>query len=130
MVNFRQLTAEIGWRVWGTPANFNRCRILALLLQRCSLLEANQTLHDVWPSSGLVRYIYIFRDSWEFCQVQTSLCVQVLHSPILAALLHGTRAVGVSQSLRHATRNGITDLLQKAPIFGRAAITLGMRPAF
>jgi len=23
MVNFGPLTAEIGWRVWGTPANFN-----------------------------------------------------------------------------------------------------------
>jgi len=22
MVNFGPLTAEIGWRVWGTPANF------------------------------------------------------------------------------------------------------------
>jgi len=36
----------------------------------------------------------------EFCQVQNSLCVQVLRSPILAALLHGTRVVGVSQTLR------------------------------
>jgi len=26
----------------------------------------------------------------EFCQVQNSLCVRVLHSPILAALLHFT----------------------------------------
>jgi len=34
----------------------------------------------------------------EFCQVQNSLCIQVLHSPILAALLHGTRVVGVSQT--------------------------------
>jgi len=32
--------------------------------------------------------------------VQNSLCVQVLRSSILAALLHGTRAVGVSQTLR------------------------------
>jgi len=47
---------------------------------------------------------------WEFCQVQNSLCVPVLHSPILAALLHDTRAVGVSQTLRRGTRNGITEL--------------------
>jgi len=42
----------------------------------------------------------------EFCQVQNSLCVQVLHYPILAALLHGTRAVGVNQTVAwylHAT---------------------------
>jgi len=29
--------------------------------------------------------------------MQNSLCVQVLRSPILAALLHGTGAVGVGQ---------------------------------
>jgi len=34
------------------------------------------------------------------CQVQNSLCAQVLPSPILAALLHRTPAAGVSQTLR------------------------------
>jgi len=38
----------------------------------------------------------------EFCQVQNSLCVEVL--------LHDTGAVGVSQTLQHGTRNGITEL--------------------
>jgi len=28
MVNFGLLMAEICWRVWGTPANFNEFRIL------------------------------------------------------------------------------------------------------
>jgi len=58
--------------------------------------------------------VYTFRGSGpltEFCQVQNSLCDQVLRSPILAALLHGTRAVGVSQTLRRGTRNGIVELL-------------------
>jgi len=65
----------------------------------------------------------------EFCQVQTSLCVQVWHSPILAALLHGTRPAGVSQTLRRGARNGITELSQTAqPIVGWAAITLGIGP--
>jgi len=58
----------------------------------------------------------------EFCQVQTSLCVQVLRSHILAALLHGTRPVGVSQTLQLGT-----ELAQTAPpIFGWAVITLGI----
>ena len=30
MVNFGLLTAEIGWWVWGTPANFNGFRVLAI----------------------------------------------------------------------------------------------------
>ena len=32
MVNFGLLAAEIGWPVWGTPANFNWFRVLAALL--------------------------------------------------------------------------------------------------
>jgi len=43
------LMAEIGWRVWGTPANFKGFHILASLLHRCRSIEVkvNQTLHDV-----------------------------------------------------------------------------------
>jgi len=33
-VIFGPLAAEIGLPVWGTPTNFNRFRVLALLLQR------------------------------------------------------------------------------------------------
>jgi len=63
----------------------------------------------------------------EFCPVQYSLYVQVLRSSVLAALLHGTLAVDVSQTLQRGTRNRIMELLQRAPpIFGRAAITFGI----
>ena len=109
---------EICWRVWGTPENFNGFRVLASLLQRRGSTEVNQTLYDVWPSPGLVHYIHIFRGSYpvtEFCHEQNSLCVQVLCFPILAALLRGTRAVGISESLRRRTRNGITELSNRAP---------------
>jgi len=34
--------------------------------------------------------------------VQNSLCVQILRSPVFAALPHGTRVVGVSQTLRRS----------------------------
>ena len=79
MVNFGPLAAEIGL------PNFNGFRLLASLLHRRHSPEANQTLHDVWPSPGLVRCIYIFSGLFrEFCQVQNSLCVEVLPCPILA----------------------------------------------
>jgi len=122
------LAAEICGRVWGTPANFNGFLILALLLQWRRSTEANETLHDVWPSPGLGHYIYTFGGSCyitEFCQVQNSLCVQVLRCPILAALLHGTRVVDVSQTLRRWAE-GATYIRQG----GRAAITLGIGPHF
>ena len=95
MVNFGPLTAEIGSPVWGTPANFNRFRVLVLLLQRRRSPEANQALRDVWPSHG-----YIFGGSCpltEFRHVQNSLCIQVMCSPIFATLLHSTPAAGSSK---------------------------------
>jgi len=132
MANFGPLTAEIGSGVWGTPANFNRFRVLPLLLQRRHSLEANQTLHDVWPSPGLVHYIYIFGGSCpmtEYCPIQNSLYVQVLRSPMLVALLHSTPAAGVGQTLRRRAKNRITELSQRASaIFGTAAMHTGYRP--
>ena len=65
MANVSPLTAETGSVVWGTPANLNGFPVLASLLQRRRSTEANQTtLHDVWPSPGLVHYIFIFGGSW------------------------------------------------------------------
>jgi len=71
----------------------------------------------------------------EFCQVQNSLCVQVLRSPTLAASLNGTRAVCMSKTLWHGTRNGITELSLlvtfnrgRATYIPRVAITFGIGP--
>jgi len=102
MVNVGPLTAETGSGVWGTPANFNRFRVLASLLHRRRSMEVNQTLHDVWPCTGLVHCIYIFMGSCllrEFCQVHSSLCapcgsITACHSssgrqPNFAALSRG-----------------------------------------
>jgi len=72
MVNISPIAAEICWRVWGTPAKFQRFRVLPALLQRRHSPEANQTLHDVWLLPGLVDYIYIFGcrcPVTEFCHV-------------------------------------------------------------
>jgi len=93
---YGELCPTNGWDLLvslGTPANFNRFRILASLLQRRRSTEVNKTLHDVWPSPALVHYVYIFGGSCtltEFCQLQNSLGVEVLRSPVLAALLHGS----------------------------------------
>ena len=44
MVNFGPLTAEISSGVWGTPANFNGFRVLAVLLQGTLVAGVSQTL--------------------------------------------------------------------------------------
>jgi len=83
----------------------------------------------------LIHSVYIhfggFCPITEFCQLQSSLCVQVLRFPILAALMLGTRAAAISQTLRRDTRNGITELSHRARhLFGWAAITLGIGQHF
>jgi len=121
MANVGTLMAEICLPVWGTPANFNRFRV-CFVTAAMSLTggQANFARSLVISWAGTL-YIH-----WggnlplaEFCHVQNSLCVLVLRFRILAALLHGTQAAGLSQTLRRGTRNGITELLQRAPpIFG------------
>ena len=46
MVNFGVLAADIGWRVWGTPANFNGFRVLASLLHSTLVVGVSQTLRS------------------------------------------------------------------------------------
>jgi len=67
----------------------------------------------------------------DFYQVQNSLYVQILRSPILAALLHGTRVVEVSQTLRRGRLHGmeLRNFWQRTPlIFSWAAIPLAIGP--
>jgi len=43
MTNFGPPTAEIYWRVWGTPANFNGFRVFAALLHGTPVVGVSQT---------------------------------------------------------------------------------------
>ena len=44
MVNFGPLSDEIGLPVWGTRANFNGFRVLAVLLHGSQVVGLSQTL--------------------------------------------------------------------------------------
>jgi len=124
MVNFGPLAPEIILLVWGTPANFNGFRVLAELLQWRRSTEAMETLHNVWPSPGLVHYIYIFGGSCpvtEFCQVQNSLCVQVLALSYIGSITAGHSSSGRQPNFAVLSRGCHY-------IFDRADITLGSGP--
>jgi len=62
-----ELRPTNGWDRFGsfcnTPANFNGFRVLPSLLQQHRSMEANQTLHGVWPYSALVHYT-VFQKNW------------------------------------------------------------------
>ena len=55
MVNFGLLMAEICWRVWGTPANFNGFRVLAALLHGTLVLGVSQTLRRWTEGATYIR---------------------------------------------------------------------------
>ena len=54
MVNFGLLTAEICWRVWGTPANFNGFRVLAALLHGTLVVGVSQQGRSVGGAGGVL----------------------------------------------------------------------------
>jgi len=55
MVNFGLLAAEICWRVWGTPANFNGFRVWAALLHGIIVVGVSQTLRRWTKSATYIR---------------------------------------------------------------------------
>jgi len=56
MVNFGPLTADICWRVSGTPANFNGLRVLAALLHGTLLVGISQTLQHWTEGATYIRH--------------------------------------------------------------------------
>jgi len=63
MLNFGPLAAEICWRVWGTPANFNGLCVLASLLHRRHSTEVNQLCTMF---GRLLGWYAIYTFSWAF----------------------------------------------------------------
>jgi len=114
-LQYGELRPTNGWDRFGSlghPSKFQRVSRLGFVSAATSLtggqLNFARCLAVSWAG---ILYVHFRRllSLTEFCQVQNSLCVQVLRSSALAALLHGTGAVGVSQTLRHGRRNGIME---------------------
>jgi len=124
MVNFGPLGAEIDWRVSGTPANFNGFRVLASLLQRHRSTEANQTLHDVWPSPGLLDYFIHFRRLLPRNGIFPGAKFTV--SSKSCTLLYWQR---YCTALKQSAQAKLCSVEHTAPhIFSRATITFGIGP--
>jgi len=116
----------------GHPSKFQRVSRLAFVTAATSLTGGQpnfaRCLAVSWADTLYIHCRGLLPLT-EFCPVQNSLYVQVLRSRILAVLLHGTSAGGVSHTSRRGTCNGITELSQRAPpVFDRAAIMLGIGP--
>ena len=75
MMNFGLLTAEVCWRVWGTPANYNGFHVLAALLHGTLAVGVSQTaalnrgchLYSAgWPSRWALAHISRYKQKTHF----------------------------------------------------------------
>jgi len=121
-----QLKPRSVWLLWA-PQQISVGSRLAVITAATSLTRCQpnfaRCLAVCWAGTLYIHFWGLLPLT-QFCPVQNHFtsksCV-----PILAALLDGTPAAGVSQTLRRGTRNGITKLSQMAPpIFGWVAIML------
>ena len=125
MVNFGPLMAEICWRVWGTPANFNRFRILALLLYQHRSMEGVQPNFARCLAVSWAGILYIhFGGScpqWNFARYKIHFASKS------CLLLYWQRYWTALEQWASGKHCGVQ---QRVPaIFGRVAITLGIGPS-
>jgi len=129
MVTFGPLPTEIDWRVWGTPANFNGFRVLALLLQRRRSMEANQTLHDVWMSPAwagrlFIHFLWLLPRNGVLPGAKFTL--RPFASSKSCTLLYWQRHSTALEQWARAKLCGVEDTAP--PIFSTSTITLGIGP--
>ena len=128
MVNFGLLAAESV----GHISKFQRVSRFGFVNVPTSLNRSQpnfaRCLAVSWAGTLYIHFLGLLPLT-KFCHVQNSLCVPSLAFSYIGSVTVRHSSSGVSQTLWHGTRNGITELSQRAPhIFGWAAITLGIGP--
>ena len=123
-LQYGKLRPTNGWNwvvSFGHPSEFQRVLRLGFVTAATSLTGGHPNFARYLAMSCVVTlYMYILGGSCpltDFWHVQNLLCIQVLRSPVLAVSLHGTPAVDVSQTLGHAPRNWVRELLQRCHLY-------------
>jgi len=104
-LQYGELRSTNGWDLLaslGHPGKFQQVSRLGFVTAAMALNGGKPNFARclvVSCTATLCMHFWGFLPLTEFCQLQNLLCVQVLHSSILAALLHGTCAAAVSQTL-------------------------------
>ena len=135
-----ELRPTNGWHMLASLGHTSKFQRVSRVGFITALTSLNQTFAGCLTVSCSGTHIHFWGSCpiTGFCQMQNTLCDQLLRSPILTALLHGTRALGISQTLRRGTRNGIIELLLLV-IFNRGRhlyskgghhVHVGHRPTF
>jgi len=76
MVNCGPLMAEICWRVWGAPANFNGFRVSAALLHGTLVVGVSQTLNFAVLNTERHLYLAGRPSRWALAHILVSIILQ------------------------------------------------------
>jgi len=98
MVNFGPLTAEICWRVWGTPTNFNGFCVLAALLHGTLVVGVSQTLRRWTQGATYIRQGGHYVGHWPTFLVLSIFYLLLFFSSPPAVALHAA-------GLKYRTQN-------------------------
>jgi len=135
--HYGELPPTNGWDQFTSlqhPSKFQRVSRLAFVTAATSLTggQPNLARRLVVSWAGILStHFRGLLPLTEFCPVQTSLYVQVLRSSILAALLHGTPASGVSQTLWRGIQGMELRNFRRGPTYIRlGGHQVGHRPTF
>jgi len=102
MVNFGPLAAEISWQVWCTPANFNKFRVLTVLLHGTVVVGISQTLRR-WAEGAT----YI-RQSLTLLIIQEAICYFSNIYPCNHSHLSPLKCVEVVMVKQYNTQSTVT----------------------
>jgi len=120
--------AKFGSLVWGTPANFNRFRVLASLLYRRNSTEVNQSLQMFGRLLGWYTIYTLAGGGFLPCNGILT-CAKFtlrLHLAFSYIPIYWQRYCTALEQWASAKICGVQQ--RAPPIFGRAAITLGIGP--
>jgi len=131
MANFGPLSADFRFRSLGYPIKFQRVLRLGFVTAAMSFTGSQPNFARCLAIScaGTVyTFLGAFAPDRILPHAKFTLCPSLAFSYIGSVIAQHS-STRVSQTLRHGTRNGIVELSQRAPpIFGWAAITLGIVP--
>jgi len=96
MANFDPLTADIGWPVWSTPANFNGFRVLISLLHGTPVVGVSRTLRRWTEGATCIRQGDHHVGYWPTFLVFLSCFFYLLSFPRLISAVYYTSTDGVA----------------------------------
>ena len=120
MANFGPLTAEICWRVWGTPSKFQRVSRLVFVTAATSLTGGQpnfaRCLAVSWSGTLCIHFRELLPPDRISPHAKFTLRPSLAFSYI-GSVTAWHSSSGVSQTLLRDTRNGITEISQTAPLY-------------